>query len=143
MVADTRIQTYAVNYGTCIQALHLGVSVKLVEETYAQCQIGVGKQLDCLGLGGTHKERIDFLLDGTFLQQTRKGMGSLLQTGNLFIESNDDSGRIEVVIESLALTQELGGEYDVGHNDLHRAVSQTLAVRELLAYALGIAYGNS
>ena len=91
MVSYARIQAHTVNDGACIQTLHLGICVKLIEETYSQCQVGIGKQLYSLGLSGTHVKGINVLLDGTLLQQACKGMGSLLQTCNFFIESNDDS----------------------------------------------------
>ena len=55
-------------------------------------------------------------------------MCSFLKSFYLFVESNDDSGRIEVVVEGLALTQELGSEYDVGNHHLHGAVGRTLTV---------------
>ena len=128
MASDTRIQAHAVYDGSGVKALHLGVSIKLIEETYAQCQIGVGEQFHGLGLGGSHIKGINVLLDGSLLQQTGKSMGGLFQTLYVFIESNDDSGRIEVIIKGLAFTQELGGEYDIGHNHFHGAVLQTLAV---------------
>ena len=128
MVSYTRIQAHSVYDCTGVKTLHLGVCVQFIEETYAQCQIGVGEQFHGLGLGGSHIKGINILLDGSLLQQVCKCVCGLLQTLYVFIESNDDSGGIEVVIQSLTLTQELGGEYDIGYNHFHGAVLQTLAV---------------
>ena len=100
--------------GTSIQTLHLGVCIKFIEETYTQGQIGVGKQFYCFSLSGTHIQSIYVLLDCALLQQAGKSMGCLLKTRNLFVESNDDSGRIEIIVEGFAFTQELGGENDIG-----------------------------
>ena len=91
MVAYAGIQTYAVNDGAGVKTFHLSICVQLIEETHAQCQIGVGKQLYCLGLGGSHIESIYVLLDGSLLQQAGKLMCSLLKARHFFVKSNDDS----------------------------------------------------
>ena len=50
-----------------IKPLHLGVDVQFIEEGNAEGQIGVGEQLDRLGLGEAHEEGVDILFDSTFL----------------------------------------------------------------------------
>ena len=67
VAADARIQADAVDDLPGVQALALGVGVQLVEVGHTQRQIGVGKQLDGLGLGKAHEQRVDVFLDGTFL----------------------------------------------------------------------------
>ena len=67
MAADARIQADAVDDLPGVQALALGVGVQLVEVGHTQRQIGVGKQLDGLGLGKAHEQRVDVFLDGTLL----------------------------------------------------------------------------
>ena len=67
MAANARIQADAVDDLPGVQALALGVGVQLVEVGHTQRQIGVGKQLDGLGLGKAHEQRVDVFLDGTFL----------------------------------------------------------------------------
>ena len=61
-----------------VQALRLGVGVELVEVGDAQCQIRVGEQLDGLGLGEAHEQRVDVLLDGPLLQQLARSVSCRL-----------------------------------------------------------------
>ena len=125
MCTNARIKTYTVNDSLRIQALHLCVSIQFIEVAYTKCQISIGEELHGFSLLHTHEERIDVLLDGTLLQQSRKSLGSLLQhlhicyaidslillckfraIDNLRI-AHDDAARIEIIIECLALTKEL------------------------------------
>ena len=131
MRTDARIQTHAVDDSLRIQPLHLNISIQLVEVAHSQSQISIGEELDSLSLLHTHEERINVLLDGTLLQQSRKSLGSLLQhfhirytsdslillskfraVDNLRI-AHDDAARIEIIIERLALTKELRREEQV------------------------------
>ena len=131
MRTNARIQTHAVDDSLRIQPLHLRISIQLVEVAYSQSKISIGEKLHSLSLLHTHEERIDVLLDGTLLQQSRKSLGSLLQhlhirytldslillskfraVDNLRI-AHDDAARIEIIIECLALTKELRREEQV------------------------------
>ena len=113
MAADARVKTYAVNDLLRVQALALRVGIQLIEIGNAQRQIGVGEQLDGFGLGKAHEERINVLLDGTFLQQCRKFVGGCDKVRILRIGADDDAGRVEVVIQGLGLSQKFRAEQDV------------------------------
>ena len=126
MGADARVESYTFDDGTCVQAFHLGIGVELVEVAHTQGKVGVGEELDGLGLLHSHEERVDVWLEGSFLQKCGKGVGSLLHSANIgnlldgfiFLEeggsvdnlgiTHDDATGIEVVIEGFALAEELG-----------------------------------
>ena len=48
--------------GVSFQPLHLRIGVQLIEIANAQCQIGVGKQLNSLCLSKAHNQGVDVLL---------------------------------------------------------------------------------
>ena len=113
MAADARVKTYAVNDLLRVQALALRVGIQLIEIGNAQRQIGVGEQLDGLGLGKAHEERINVLLDGPLLQQRRKLVGGCNKVRIFGVGADDDAGRVEVVIQGLGLPQKFRAEQDV------------------------------
>ena len=129
MAADTRIKADTIDDLLGIQTLALCISVQLVEVSHAQGKICIGEQLDCLCLGEAHEQRVDVLLDSTFLQQTSELVSSFDQTLIVQVSANDDTRRIQIVIQSLGLTQELRAEDDV------------LAVK-FLSYACSVANRN-
>ena len=58
VAADARLQAHAVDDVAGVEAADLAVGVELVEVGHAQRQVGVGEELDGLGLGGAqHKLR--------------------------------------------------------------------------------------
>ena len=67
MCANAGVEADALDDMPGIKPLHLGVGVQFVEEGNAEGQIGVGEQLDRLGLGEAHEEGVDILFDSTFL----------------------------------------------------------------------------
>ena len=91
MAADARVKTYAVNDLLRVQALALRVGIQLIEIGNAQRQIGVGEQLDGLGLGKAHEEGINVLLDGPLLQQCRKFVGGCDKVRILRVGADDDA----------------------------------------------------
>lgn len=97
MAADTRIKADTVDDLLSIQTLTLCIGVQLIEVSNAQCQISIGEQFDCLSLSETHEQGIDILLDSTFLQQASKLMCCLYQSFVSQIDTNDDTGRIQVI----------------------------------------------
>ena len=128
MSADSWVKTYAFDDCLGIESLYLCVCIQLIEVAYSECQIGIGEELNRLGFLHTHKESINVLLDGTFLEQSGKCLGSFLQhvdigysldclvllfelwaLNNLWI-AYDDAAWVKVIIESLALTKELWRE---------------------------------
>ena len=113
MSADTRIETNAVNNLLCVQPLHLCIGIQFVEIANTQSQIGVGEQLDSLSLSEAHKQGINIFLNSTFLQEFRKSVCRLYQTSIIYIGTYNDTGRIKVIIQSFALTQEFRAENDI------------------------------
>jgi hypothetical protein len=113
VAADARIQADALDNLLGVQTLHLCIGVQFVEIADTQCQIGIGKQFDCFGFSEAHNQSVDVLFNSTFLQQTRKGISSLHQTCVIHISTHNDTARVQVVVQSLRLTQELRTEDDV------------------------------
>ena len=113
MAADTRIKADTINDLLSIQALALCVGVQLVEVSNAQSQICIGEQLNCLCLGEAHKQGVDIFFNSTFLQQTSKLMRCFHQTFITQVSTNDDAGRIQVIVKSLGFTQKLRTENDI------------------------------
>ena len=129
--ADPRVKADALDDGGRVQALHLGVRVKLVEVAHAEGQVRVGEELHRLRLLQSHVQRGDVLLYRALLKQFRERMRGLLQEryvgespdGPVLLRelrmpdylryAHDDAARIEVVVKGLALTQELRGEEKV------------------------------
>ena len=131
MSPDPRVQADALDDGGRVQALDLGVGVQFVEVAHAEGQVRVREELHRLRLLKPHVQRGDVLLYSTFLKQFRERMRGLLKEryvgqsadGLVLLRelrmfdylgyAHDDAARIEVVVKGLALTQELGGEYQV------------------------------
>ena len=137
MAADARLQAHAVDDVAGVEASHLAVGVELVEVGHAQRQVGVGEELDGLGLGGAQHELRDadssvgvhaLELGGVrpLGKQACEALGSRDGVGVLLRRAHHDAAGVQVVVESLALAQELGAEED-------------LAVAQPLAKARGVA----
>ena len=126
MRADPRVHADAVDDLLRVQALALGVGVKLVEIADTHRQVRVGEELDRLSLGGMRNEDRDVGVGGALLEERGEhlGFGPLV-----LVRADDDAARVEVVVESLALAEEFGRE-----DDIVDAV--------LLADGVGIPYGN-
>ena len=131
MSPDPGIQADALDDGGRVQALDLGVRVQFIEIAHAEGKVSVREQLHRLSLLQAHVQRGYLLLYRAFLKQFSERMRGLLQEryvgecpyglvllGELRMfdylrYAHDDAARIEVVVKGLALTQELGGEYQV------------------------------
>ena len=138
--ADAGVEADAFDDGLGIEALHLGVGVQFVEVADAQGEVGVGEELDGLGLGAAHEEHGDVFLEGSALDEFRKGAGGLLQRG--LIVPDDDAAGVQVVVQGLALAEELRGEDDARDDHLEAAVGEALAVGELLPHVGGVPDGH-
>ena len=68
MRSDSGVEADTLNDLLRVEPLHLGVGVELVEIADAQREICIGKQLDGLGFGGAHDERVDIFFERTLLQ---------------------------------------------------------------------------
>ena len=113
MSTDTRIKADTIDNLLSIQPLHLCIGIQFIEVANTQSQIGIGKQLNSLSLRESHKQRINVFLDCTFLQKFCKGVCSFYQSGIFYISSDNNATRIQVIVESFALTQELRTEDDI------------------------------
>ena len=140
VAADARLQADTIDDVAGVEAADLAVGVELVEVGHAQRQVGVGEQLNGLGLGGAQHELRDALGTvgvhavelggvGALREQPdealcgRDGLGVVLQ------RTHHDAAGVQVVVERLALAQELGAEEDP-------------AVAQPLAKARGVAHGD-
>ena len=115
LVADTRVEAYALDDGLCVEPLHLSVSIKLIEVAHTQCEVSIGEELHSLSLGKSHEERVNVLFQRTFLQQGGKRACSLVKAVGMVGQvgrrtSYDDATRVKIVVQSLALTKEFGRE---------------------------------
>ena len=140
VAADARLQAHAVDDVAGVEAADLAVGVELVEVGHAQRQVGVGEQLHGLCLGGSQHELRDapgavgvHALQlggvGALGEQACEALGSRDGVGVLLRRAHHDTRGMQVVVERLALAQELRAEED-------------LAVVQSLAQARGVADGD-
>ena len=138
--SDARLQADAVDDVAGVEAADLAVGVELVEVGHAQRQVGVGEELHRLGLGGAQHELRDanssvgvhaLQLGGVrpLGKQTCEALGGRDGVGVLLRRAHHDAAGVQVVVERLALAQELRTEED-------------LAVAQPLAQARGVADGD-
>ena len=113
MSTDTRIKANTVNNLLSIQPLHLCIGIQFIEVANTQSQISISKQLNRFCFGKTHEQSVNVFLDCTFLKQFSKSMCSFYQPSVFYIRTNDDSGRVKVIIQSLALTQKFRAEDNI------------------------------
>ena len=156
--ADARVEADALDDGAAVEALDFGVRVELVEVAHAQGEVGVGEELDGLGLFHAHEEGGDVVFDSAFLEEAGEGLGVRLclgvadgfDGGVLFVEpgafyhlgvAHDDAAGIEVVVEGFALSQELGGEEEVEALVFELGLEQELQ-GVFLIQAAGVAHGD-
>ena len=64
-------------------------------------------------LGESHEQSVDVFFNCTLLKQTSKLMCGFHQTLIVQISSNDDTGRIQVIVKSFGFTQELRAEDNI------------------------------
>ena len=112
-VPDAGVEAHALDYRVGVQALHLRVGVELVEVAHTQGEVRVGEELHCLSLGQPHVKGLDVLLQRALLQQGGELVRSTVQTVIPLRAPHYDAARVEVVVQGLALPQELRGEDDV------------------------------
>lgn len=140
VAADARLQAHAVDDVAGVEASHLAVGVELVEVRHAQRKVGVGEELDGLGLGGAQHELRDALGAVGVHALQLGGVGALGEQAGELLRRRDgrgvvlgsadhDAAGVQVVVERLALAQELRAEED-------------LAVAQPLAQACRITDGN-
>lgn len=121
---DARLQAHAVDDVAGVEAADLAVGVELVEVGDAQRQVRIGEELDGLGLGGAQYELRDALgavsihavqlgRIGTLSEQAGKLLGRVHGLSVLLGRPHHDAAGVQVVVESLALAQELRTEEDL------------------------------
>ena len=111
-VADARVEADAVDDLLGVEALRLGVGVELVEVGHAEREVGVREELDGLGFGEAHEEGANAGLDRAFLEEGGEAVRGVDGGRVAFVTGHDDPGRVEIVVESLRLAEELRGEED-------------------------------
>lgn len=110
MAADTRIHAYPLNDLLRVQAFDLRVGVQLVEVTDAYGQVSISEEFYRLGLRRMGDQRLDIII----LCALGKQVGEHLRLFLLMVVgAHHDTARMEVVIKSLALAQELWREDDI------------------------------
>ena len=140
VATDARLQAHAVDDVAGVKAADLAVGVELVEVGHSQRQVGVGEELDGLGLGGAQHELRDAHGAVGVLTLHLGGVGALCEQageplrrgdgiGVVLRRANHDAAGVQVVVECLALAKELGAEED-------------LAVAQFLSQASGVADGD-
>lgn len=140
VAADARLQAHAVDDVAGVEAADLAVGVELIEVGHAQRQVGIGEQLNGLGLGGAQYELRDaYGAVGVHALQLR-GVGALREQagellrrhhglGVVLRRAHNDAAGVQVVVERPALAKELGAKED-------------LAVAQPLAQSRGVAHGD-
>ncbi len=73
---------------------------------------------------------------GAFDQEVGEGVSGLFEGG--VVEADDDAGGVEIIVECLGFAKELGGEDNLGGDDLEASVCLTLAIAVLLTHTDGI-----
>ena len=131
--ADSWVKADTFDDGLRVKAFYLRIGVKFIEVADTQGEVGVGEELHGLGLFHAHKERVNVLLDCALLKKSGEypciflslriadGVDGgvllvpflVLGGGEDFRIADYDSGRVEVVVEGLALAEEFRGEQEV------------------------------
>ncbi len=102
--ADPRVEADAVDDLPAVEAAGEGEGVELVEVGDPHREVGVGEELDRLGLGGLGEEHGDVVGVGALDEQLGE------RARPLGVLADDDPRRVEVVVQRAPLAQELGGE---------------------------------
>ncbi len=110
---DTRVQADSFDDLLRVQTFHLRIGVQLVEIADPEGKICIGKELDRLRFGKSHDEGVDIFFNGPLLQQTGKCIGCLHQSGVLHVGTDDDAGRIQIIVQSFRLPEKLRAENNV------------------------------
>ena len=118
---DARLQADAVDDVAGVEPTDLAVGVELVEVGHAERKVGVSEELHGLCLGGAQHELRDTLRPvgvnalqlgriGTLSEQAGELLGGYNGLGVILRRADHDAAGVQVVVESLALAQELGAE---------------------------------
>ena len=137
---DARLQADALDDVAGVEPANLAIGVQLVEVGHAKGKIGVREKLHCLCLGDAQHELRNAngavgvgagQLGGvrTLDQKLCKLLSRINGLNVALWSTHNDATGVQVVIESLALAQELGAEDDA-------------AIAHLLAQARRVAYGD-
>ncbi len=101
MITDTGIEAYTLDDLPGIQVSDFGIGIQFVEVGYTQSQECIRKELDGFCFRRSCQQDFHILLQGSFLQQSGKDLSFFGMT------ADNDTGRIQIIIESFSFTQEL------------------------------------
>ena len=68
MHTNAWVQLHPLNNLAGIQPMQGRIGIQFIEICDAHSQIGIGEQLDSLGLGAVRQQHLDIFLDGPFAQ---------------------------------------------------------------------------
>ena len=111
--ADTRVETNTIDDVLRVETFHLRVRVEFVEIADTQREVRVREEFDSFRFGKSHDSGLDVLFERTLLEECSKALCSLGEAFVSFDRSDDDTGRVEVVVERFGLAEELGREENV------------------------------
>ena len=121
VVADAGVKTDSFDDRSSLESLDFRIGVQFVEVGDAERKVGIHEQLCGFRLRVPHEERLDRILDGSLLEKSGKGVCGIFR---LLIASDDDAGRVEVVVEGFAFPQKLRAEEDIVHARLFADVDR-------------------
>ena len=110
MASDTRVHADAVDDLLCVESLHLGVGVKLIEVADSYGEECVGKKLDGLCLGRVCDKRLDvlrflasalFLSAGSFEKEVSKHLTFFFL---IIITSNNNTAGVKIIVKSFGFS---------------------------------------
>ena len=107
-----RIQADTINNLLCIQFFHLCIGIQFIKIGYAKSEIGISKQFHRFRFGKAHEQSINTLFKRSFLEQSCKCLSSCVQPFRT-ICGNDNSRRIQIVIQRFGFPQELRAENNI------------------------------
>ena len=104
MVADARVVADAFDDLAAVEIPRQGIAVEFIKEGDAHREVGIGKELDRLGLARAGQQHRHRGVKRGFAQETGKAL-----RGRALAADHDARG-MQVVVKRAALAQELGRE---------------------------------
>ena len=116
MIPDSSIHANTVNDLSGIQTMYLRIAIKLIKETDSQRKIGIGKQFDRLCLCCVSEQNWDIFFHRSIQEQLRKLPRFFCHQGDVFQRTHNNTGRMQIVIQSMTFPQEFRAEENPIHS---------------------------